>query len=525
MKPAQNEPSGQQPAATAHRATPRQSVLERIVTGLLSAVFVCRLLTPTDAAATGETLWIAQFALLAFLVWAFTVWRAGELRLAFDGLDIAVSLVCLGHVVGALVVVATSGDKRAAMTMLWEWVGLWITFFLMRRLACSADRQGLLLVFASTALVLAGLGVWQHHFGFDESRRAYEELKARLAALERSGRPTDPAAALDWDRSLSSVRSDFVQMNIPADDSARMLWEQRLYSVEPIGLFALANTLGGVLVVAAIVWLGGLISSGRFPGRPIIAVGAILTLLIVYCLLLTKSRTAWVGMAVGLAAWGMALGRARFESIRRFRRYLAAGTGAVAVLIAVAFASGGLDRLVVSESMKSLRYRFQYWTGTCRMLFNSPQSALLGVGPGNFRQHYLEFKLPESSEEIADPHNLVLDVWANGGLIAVAGLAGIGFLVIRALLRGHQEDPRRRDGGAAHDQAAGASASEKLWADGIVLGGAGAFLIALFLGLADEVSLLFMLAAWLVSVYVCGPIFRRDLPRVVPAAACVALIV
>jgi hypothetical protein len=67
----------------------------------------------------------------------------------------------------------------------------------------------------------------------------------------------------------------------------------------------------------------------------------------------------------------------------------------------------------------SLKYRGEYWSATLSMLSESP---LLGSGLGNFRQHYLHFKLPGSSEEILDPHNLILDVWANGGLLALAGL-------------------------------------------------------------------------------------------------------
>ena len=59
---------------------------------------------------------------------------------------------------------------------------------------------------------------------------------------------------------------------------------------------------------------------------------------------------------------------------------------------------------------------------------------VLGTGPGNFRQHYLKHKAAESSEEIRDPHNLILDVWANGGLLALAGLLMlIGFGMQRML--------------------------------------------------------------------------------------------
>ena len=47
---------------------------------------------------------------------------------------------------------------------------------------------------------------------------------------------------------------------------------------------------------------------------------------------------------------------------------------------------------------------------------------LTGAGPGNFRQVYLQYKADESSEEIRDPHNFVLDAWSSSGLIGLAGL-------------------------------------------------------------------------------------------------------
>jgi len=101
-------------------------------------------------------------------------------------------------------------------------------------------------------------------------------------------------------------------------------------------------------------------------------------------------------------------------------------------LVGVVWLSGGLDKFVVLEAGKSLRYRLEWWTSVRQMLMSNGSYALLGVGPGNFRQHYLPFKLPASSEEIADPHNLLLDVWANGGLVGLAGL----LLVILWTVRG-----------------------------------------------------------------------------------------
>jgi hypothetical protein len=46
----------------------------------------------------------------------------------------------------------------------------------------------------------------------------------------------------------------------------------------------------------------------------------------------------------------------------------------------------------------------------------------LGVGPGNFQDYYTQFKLPEASEEIRDPHNFLLEVWATCGTFALIAL-------------------------------------------------------------------------------------------------------
>ena len=57
-----------------------------------------------------------------------------------------------------------------------------------------------------------------------------------------------------------------------------------------------------------------------------------------------------------------------------------------------------------------------------------------GVGPGNFRAAYLPYKLPESSEEILDPHNLFLEVWATAGFWAFVALVLALILGLRNLL-------------------------------------------------------------------------------------------
>ena len=94
----------------------------------------------------------------------------------------------------------------------------------------------------------------------------------------------------------------------------------------------------------------------------------------------------------------------------------------VTALVAVGLATGRLDREVLTESGKSLQYRQQYWIGAWGVITESPRAFWLGHGPGNFGGPYLRHKLPEASEDIIDPHNLILDVWASAGARAALAL-------------------------------------------------------------------------------------------------------
>ncbi|MDA1231239.1 MAG: O-antigen ligase family protein, partial [Planctomycetota bacterium] len=84
---------------------------------------------------------------------------------------------------------------------------------------------------------------------------------------------------------------------------------------------------------------------------------------------------------------------------------------------------------VFFESTRSLQFRLYYWTGTLRMLREQP---VTGAGPGNFRQVYLQYKSNETSEEIRDPHNFLLDAWSSSGLI---GLSGVMLIIGCSVLR------------------------------------------------------------------------------------------
>ncbi len=157
------------------------------------------------------------------------------------------------------------------------------------------------------------------------------------------------------------------------------------------------------------------------------------------CLLLTKSRTAVLAVAVGaasLAVWRWRRGR------RLDWRVFAAGTAAAIVLTTAVLVAGLFDRLVLTEAPKSVLYRFQYWQSTAEMIADHPW---FGCGPGNFQQVYTQYKLPEASESISDPHNFLFEVWSTMGTPAMLALLAIvavlGYGVLRG--RGSRDEPRQ----------------------------------------------------------------------------------
>jgi hypothetical protein len=153
-------------------------------------------------------------------------------------------------------------------------------------------------------------------------------------------------------------------------------------------------------------------------------------LLITACLLLTKSRSAYVAITLGVV---LLIGSYALAGTRRLSRRTAWGLGAfavvAAVMLAAAVATGGIDKYVVTEAAKSFRYRWEYWQSTWQMIVDYP---LWGVGPGNFQDVYTRYKLPQASEEIRDPHNWVLELLANAGW--PAALAGI-IVIVAALYK------------------------------------------------------------------------------------------
>lgn len=341
-------------------------------------------------------------------------------------LDAGVLLLVLGHIISAGHVFQVEGDRRAAVNLALEWCGLLGAWLVLSRQCVTGRGAALLLeLVAAIAVGQACLGIAQHHFVYASNAEWYRERREILDAWSGGGAGVGRLSDVSYAQ-VQQILTEFRELQIPLEGSGRVLWENRaLYSQEPIGTFALANTLAGLLAAGLLILAGRLLGRLRSGGVRLSVwewVRLLLPVLICgYCLVLTKSRSAWLGVVVGgvvLAVGGA--GWRRFSVLAgRLATVWVAGLCGLLVTCAVLVWNGSLDSAVLAEAPRSLQFRLMYWTGSIRMLREQP---LTGAGPGNFRESYMPWKADESSEEIRDPHNLLLDAWSSSGVIGLAGL-------------------------------------------------------------------------------------------------------
>lgn len=460
--------------------------LRRLALGLLAALLVARAYWPSEpdlkAGAGSGLVWVFAILLVAALALASS-FAARRLTFRFSWVDAAV--IALVFLVASSARMAV--DWRIGVNLAWEWVGLGTAYLLLRNLPRSrAESSALALALTATAGAVGVYGLYQ----------VGVELPQLQADYLRNPVPT------------------LIKMNIPPDSPARRAFEQRLLdSNEPFSTFGLANSLAGFLVGPLALLLGvalrnlaGAKDGGSRWGALAAAVPPGFLMLV--CLILTKSRSAYLGLLVAalILAW-----RSRRLVPRRALLGLAvAGVVVVVGLTAAGLATGRLDRQVLTQSGLSMRYRLEYWQGAWGVITEGAPSVSgalrsgafwSGVGPGNFGPRYLRHKLPQASEEIQDPHNAPLEVWATAGvwaLLCFAAAVGLGlWLLLRSDVDDADSDVDDRPGRATWL----VIASGLGWVMVLLLGQLNLFqdeLLArwLILGLAWSVSAFFLAPLW-----------------------------
>ncbi len=495
--------------------------LRRLALGLTGALLVARAYYPSEDAETGTGLtWIFAMLAVAGLAIASMLLK-GSVRLRFAWADLGV--------IALTILVAWSSrhaaDRRPAIIMAWEWGGLLTLYLLVRNLpATKGESSALAGAIVATAIALSAYGLFQVEVEFPSLRVEY--LKKEAQVLARAG-------------------------VVPGSPSHAALRDRVMNSKEVISTYSLANSLAAVLavglVIAAGVGIDHLRRSEATAPWSVLLAGATLCVIVAIAFLLTKSRSGWIGAAAGLLA--LILGARHLLPTRALAGALGSGALVLAVLIGAGLATGQLDREVLTESSKSLKYRLEYWAGAWGIITDAPPAYSppqppkgpgltsqpiederphspfwQGVGPANFAGPYLKHKLPVSSEEIRDPHNLILDVWASSGLPAVLALVFALVAGVVAILRSAAAP------GTETDREVTAAGSPPRSAAYLVVASGLGWLVVVMLGklnpLEPDLTERWMIlgVAWAISAAIGSLLWRRrDVPAIALGAAVIAL--
>lgn len=246
-----------------------------------------------------------------------------------------------------------------------------------------------------------------------------------------------------WEH-YQDVKTEFwAQQNVPLDSEKVTLFENRIRAREALGFMPHSNATGSYLMLCLIPLVGmaasSLIRRSRSKQAPPTsafqaggkernlwpaATGIALATGIWIATLLTKSRGALLSGFVGLflfAAYRYAKSRPTRE--QQLRTVFAVILFCVAAIAALAYVTH-----VGTPYTTTLLFRWQYWRSTVPMILDH---FFYGVGRENFGRHYLHYKTIDSPEEVSTPHNLVLQVMADFGIVGVIAAAVMCFGVIR----------------------------------------------------------------------------------------------
>lgn len=199
--------------------------------------------------------------------------------------------------------------------------------------------------------------------------------------------------------------------------------------VRPAGLFSDPNYLGTFASIAILAALAKALHARRVRGALPWLLGAAV------CsagLLVTYSRTAWVGVAAGLVVLLLSAPKRRIPA-------LVAMTGIAVVLILVAAPAQVVSRFESITDFRgdgSIATRYLMVGSTVHMI---EDRWALGTGLGAYDAAYPPYRLAGSNKDIFEPHELPLAMWAEMGIPGlIAELLLIVGVVVELRRRHHK---------------------------------------------------------------------------------------
>ncbi len=230
----------------------------------------------------------------------------------------------------------------------------------------------------------------------------------------------------DWAEHKTQILSEH---HLKAGSYEAQQFEKRVLAGQPMGFSASTNTYAALLVLLGVVTTGVIIQRRRDgDGGGWIILPLFAVILALPLIRWTQCRAAYatpVLSALMLAAIGL-FGK---WIARHAQALYAMAIASIAIVAAVIVQHGVRYGTLWHDS---LNFRWNYWVGSYRVLMQDVPSAwqqfLIGVGWENFGAHYLAHRLPAAAEEIRDPHNFIIRVFVELGMIG--GLLLLGWMAI-----------------------------------------------------------------------------------------------
>jgi O-antigen ligase len=351
-------------------------------------------------------------------------------RAAGAGTQIGLDLLCC--VPAMLVLARRLSDRTYVLRWSWAWLPLGVlAAWGLLSIAWSADKFGALL--GGFHLLAAAAMLWA------ASQLVRSWLRLRMVGAIFLGlllayfthavffRVIDVPAQRDfWEK---HKEEQLRERGLAGDPFMAEQFEKRVLAGELMGFFVSPNSMGAMVVMLLVVSAG--LGVQRILDDPQDRAGIALLVVVPlsgWMLFYTHSRTALATpvLAAGLLA-GVWYGRDWLAARAKWAFW--AGVGVVALVTLAVVAHGVVRQSLVHTS---LTFRWQYWVGAMRIFRAHP---LRGVGLDNFGWYYPAARLPEAAEEVKDPHNfmvkLLVELGVVGALLALAWLGRMAWELTR----------------------------------------------------------------------------------------------
>lgn len=330
-------------------------------------------------------------ALLACLgVWLLVSIFRGQLCWRKTGFGIAVAAFIAAGILSA----CFASNKRAAITDLVTLATPMLAGLLLVQLLTSAAKIRLALL-----LVLA-VGV-----------------AATIQCIEQKTDSNDTLIV-----EYEANPTEFLQkQGIEPDTMEHFMYEHRLYSKDIRGFLMTSNSAATFFLLAAFAGVGLCLQVVRkkMPKETIVVlVCYLLALLFALAgLFLTGSKGGLGAFALGLLLMVFLLifGKAIWK-----RRWVFG----IGLLLLIILAGGFVIHYGTQHGRlpggNSMLVRWQYWVSTVEMIRDH---LLTGVGGGNFPEFYTHYKIPAALETVQNPHNWVLSLLSQYGVLGLTAFA------------------------------------------------------------------------------------------------------